>query len=98
MTIYPHNSPDGIIELVEKREYDKLLSLLESEKATRNAIIKKGVDMERAAKQEFQDAVKRMEEVTSEELDTIWMRAPGEIDDAFNAVRARLISAAKGES
>jgi len=96
MKTYPYHTPDGIIELVEKREYDLLAlalhdmqSLLESEKSTRNHII------------DLQDVVKRMEEVSSDDLDEIWFGKTGSdfnFDEAMEAVRTRLISAAKGES
>jgi hypothetical protein len=98
MKTYPYQTPEGIIELVEKREYDKLQNLLKSEKSTRNAIIKKGVEMEQAAKQELQDAVKRMESIPVEELDKIWDTTGDCALDGIEGVRARLISAAKGES
>jgi len=82
-----------------RQELDEMKSLLESEKSTRNAIIKKGVEMEQAAKQEIQDAVKRMEEVPVEELTkTFW--GPGQATVSSwgcDRVRARLIQAAKGE-
>ena len=46
----------------------------------------------------LQDAVKRMEAVPVQELDKIWDDAPGGSPlVAIDAVRARLIQAAKGE-
>ena len=36
MKTYPYNTPDGIIELVEKREYDELLKLVHDHIATIN--------------------------------------------------------------
>ena len=52
-----------------------------------------------AAKQELQEAVTRMEAVPVQELDKIWDDAPGgSALVGFEAVRARLIQAAKGES
>ncbi len=102
MKTYPYQTPDGIIELVEKREYNLIAlalhdmqNLLESEKSTRNRMIKKCAELER----ELQDAVKRMETVPVQELDKIWDNAPGGSPlVAIDAVRARLIQAAKGEA
>lgn len=36
MKTYPYQTPDGIIELVEKREYDELLKLRAEDIATIN--------------------------------------------------------------
>jgi DNA repair exonuclease SbcCD ATPase subunit len=47
MKIYPYQDGDQLIELVEKCEYDDLFDRLESEKLTRNHIIKRGVELER---------------------------------------------------
>jgi len=47
MKIYPYQDGNRLIELVEKREYDDLLDRLESEKSTRNHMIKRGVEIER---------------------------------------------------
>jgi hypothetical protein len=48
MKTYPYHTPEGIIELVDKRELDQLLEELSSEKSTRNTIIAKGVKIEQA--------------------------------------------------
>lgn len=48
MKTYLQMDGDQLVELVEKREYDELLNLLESEKSTRNAIIQKGMETEHA--------------------------------------------------
>lgn len=51
-----------------------------------------------AAKRELQDAVKRMEAISREELWRIYSEFDSPmVYDCINAVRARLISAAKGE-
>lgn len=34
MKIYPYQTPEGVIELIEKREYDKLLELDETRRQT----------------------------------------------------------------
>jgi len=47
MKIYPYQDGDRLIELVEKRKYNDLLDRLESEKSTRNHMIKRGVELER---------------------------------------------------
>ena len=47
MKTYPYQDGDRLIELVEKRDYNDLLNRLESEKSTRNHVIKRGVEMER---------------------------------------------------
>ena len=75
----------------------ELKDALKSEKSTRNHMIKRGVELER----KIQDALKRMEQVTSHDL-KIAFRKGGAICglecDAIEAVRVRLIQAAKGES
>jgi ATP-dependent protease HslVU (ClpYQ) peptidase subunit len=90
MKVYPYNTPDGIIELVDKRELDELAGQV----ADFGALVDK---LER----ELQDAVKRMEQVTIHDL-KITFRKGGAICglqcDAIEAVRARLIQAAKGEA
>jgi hypothetical protein len=212
MKTYPYQTPEGIIELVEQREYDEAIELLreirdnevnpqdeadrflrdhqpsellkarqeldemkrllESEKSTRNAIIAKGVKIEQANAELIErlaeareshlhasardvqtiqrqnvllerlanelhglanmpehdqddahrlrhiagkalsayessnlepvanpidEAIKRMEAVPVEELDWIWDNTGETAFDGFEAVRARLIQAAKGE-
>jgi len=55
-------------------------------------------ELKQAAKQELQEAVTRMEAVPVQELDKIWDDAPGgSALVGFEAVRTRLIQAAKGE-
>ena len=59
---------DQLIELVEKRELGDLISLLASEKSTRNVIIQKGVKLERelnAAKAEIEAMRAAIEEADS---------------------------------
>jgi hypothetical protein len=58
MKIYPYQTPEGIIELVEKREYDKL-SLLAHELATLRAEDMATIN---DLRKQLQDAVKRMED------------------------------------
>jgi hypothetical protein len=93
MKVYPYNTTDEIIELVEKRELDEMTFLahdLASQVSDFGALVDK---LER----ELRDAVKRMEEVPVQELDRIW-DATGECAlDGLEGVRARLIQAAKGE-
>jgi len=134
MKTYPYQDGDRLIDLVEKREYDDLLDRLESEKSTRNHIIKRGVEMERELNDarnqlyrickegfgnddtigleptddyilrklnDLKTAVQRMEQVTIHDL-KITFRKGGAICglecDAIEAVRNRLIQAAKGEA
>jgi len=55
-------------------------------------------ELEKSAKRELQEAVTRMEAVPVQELDKIWDDAPGgSALVGFEAVRTRLIQAAKGE-
>ena len=95
MKTYPYQDGDQLIELVEKREYDGM-ELLAHELATLRAEDMATIN---DLRKELQDAVKRMEAVPVQELDKIWDDAPGgSALVAFDAVRARLIQAAKGES
>jgi hypothetical protein len=92
MKTYPYMDGDQLIELVEQREYDEILKLA-LQLANRRA-----GELEQAAKQELQEAVTRMEAVPVQELYKIWDDAPGgSALDGFEAVRARLIQAVKGE-
>ena len=93
MKIYPYQTPEGIIELVEKREYDGL-SLLAHELATLRAEDMATIN---DLRKQLQDAVKRMEEVPVKELDYNWDNTGESALDGFEAVRTRLIQAAKGE-
>jgi len=94
MRIFPYQNGDQLIELVEKREYDTitllahdLANLRAEDMATINDLRK-----------ELQAAVKRMEAIPVQELDRIWDDAPGGSPlVAIDAVRDRLIQAAKGE-
>ena len=47
MKIFPYQDGDQLIELVEKRELDDLISLLASEKSARNYLIIRGADLKR---------------------------------------------------
>ncbi len=91
MKTYPYHTPEGIIELVEQREYDETLKLA-LQLANRRA-----GELEQAAKQELQEAVTRMEAIPVTELDWIWDNTGETALDGFEAVRARLIQAVKGE-
>lgn len=93
MKIYPYQTPEGIIELVEKQEYDGL-SLLAHELATLRAEDMATIN---DLRKQLQDAVKRMEEVPVKELDYNWDNTGESALDGFEAVRTRLIQAAKGE-
>lgn len=95
MKTYPYNTPDGIIKLVEKREYDGM-ELLAHELATLRA---EDLATINELRKELQDAVKRMEAVSQTELQRVWANAHRtRLAPCIDAVRARLISAAKGES
>ena len=94
MKTYPYHTPDGIIELVEKREYDGM-ELLAHELATLRA---EGMATINELRKELQDAVKRMEAVPVKELDWIWDNTGETALDGFEAVRTRLILAAKGKA
>ena len=91
--IYPYQTPEGIIELVEKQEYDGL-SLLAHELATLRAEDMATIN---DLRKQLQDAVKLMEEVPVKELDYNWDNTGESALDGFEAVRTRLIQAAKGE-
>lgn len=54
MRVFPYQDGDQLIELVEKLEYDAVVlalhdmtNLLDSEKSTRNHLIKRGAELER---------------------------------------------------
>lgn len=135
MKTYPYNTPEDIIELVEKREYDgmellahELATLRAEDLATINDLFKSLCEAEELireirdnevnpqdeagkflrdhqpselskARQELQDAVKRMEAVSQTELQRVWANGHRtRLAPCIDAVRARLISAAKGES
>ena len=85
MKTYPYNSPGGIIELIEKREYDAVILALH--------------DAHNKIDQQLQDAVNRMEAVSGNDLYKVYLNYPSvNYSTCMDAVRARLISAAKGES
>jgi len=91
MKTYPYQTPDGIIELVEKREYDGM-ELLAHELATLRA---EDLVTINELRKELQEVVKRMESVSAQELNILlWNNAFHGIE----AVRTRLIQAAKGGS
>lgn len=96
MKTYPYQTPEGIIELVEKREYDKL-SLLTHELATLRAEDMATIN---DLRKQLQDAVTRMESVPIHDLKVAFREAGTKYNfqcDAIEAVRTRLIQAAKGE-
>jgi len=93
MKIYLQMDGDQLVEYVEKREYDGL-SLLAHELATLRAEDMATIN---DLRKQLQDAVKRMEEVPVKELDYIWDNTGESALDGFEAVRGRLIQAAKGE-
>jgi hypothetical protein len=87
---YPYQDGDKLIELVEKREYDGM-ELLAHELATLRAEDMATIN---DLRKELQDAVKRMEAVS---IDDLW-DCFDQHNQSLIFVRARLISAAKGES
>jgi hypothetical protein len=95
MKTYPYQTPEGIIELVEKREYDGM-ELLAHELATLRAEDMATIN---DLRKELQDAVNRMKAVSQTELQRVWSNAHRtRLAPCIEAVRARLIQAAKGES
>lgn len=136
MKTYPYTTPESIIELVEKAQYDADVSQYSAERehnamqalmwqsvAESLASAAQGHDTTAIEYREWQhrmrealdayesaksgnppdplaEAVKRMEAVPKDEILEIWMtrtRLEWTFDDAMENVRARLISAAKGE-
>jgi len=94
MKIYPHHTPNGIINLVEKREYDSI-SLLAHDLAT---------ELERLNKA-FAHLSTRLLNIAFDPSDPMHFAEDvanhvDDLRDEINAqnVRARLISVAKGES
>jgi hypothetical protein len=88
MKTYLQMDGDKLVEYVEKREYD----LLAQERADFGVLVDK---LER----ELQDAVKRMEAVTQEELVSAYWGGNVATNSVVGANRIRdlLIQAAKGE-
>jgi len=84
MKTYLQMDGDKLVEYVEKREYDKLALALH--------------DAHNRLEQQLQDAVTRMEAVPVLELNKLHFDAMdyGNFND-IEAVRTRLIQAAKGE-
>lgn len=93
MRVFLYQDGDQLIELVEKRELGDLISLLASEKSTRNHIIQKSVELER----ELNAAIKTLEMVWPflKEDDGYGANAPA-YQAAINAVKA-VITKMKGE-
>ncbi len=96
MKVYPYHTPDGIIELVEKRELDSMTFLahdLASQVADFGVLVDK---LER----EIKDTVKRMEAVTQEELVSAYWGGNVATNSVVGANRIRdlLIKAAKGKA
>lgn len=97
MKTYLQKDGDGdkLIELVEKREYDGL-SLLAHELASLRAEDMATIN---DLRRQLQGTVKRMESVSNHEIWTAYKDHPAIwAAEALEAVRARLIQAAKGES
>ncbi len=94
MKIYLQMDGDQLVEYVEKREYDAI-SLLAHELATLRAEDMATIN---DLRKQLQDVVKRMEDVSSHEIWTVYKDHPAIwAAEALEAVRTRLIQAAKGE-
>ena len=88
MKTYLQMDGDRLVEYVEKREYD----LLAQERADLGALVDK-------FERELQNVMTRMEEVTLEELVSVYWNESIAVHTLIGAkrIRDRLIQAAKGE-
>lgn len=100
MKIYLYQDGDQLIELVEKAEYDLLRfapNYLQSELRAANAILTDTQAELNAVKQELQNVVTRMEDVSIHKLEDLFLEHATDWIQGLENVRARLIKAAKGE-
>lgn len=100
MRVFPYQDGDQLIELVEKAEYDLLRfapNYLQSELRAANAILTDTQAELNAVKQELQNVVTRMEDVSIHKLEDLFLEHATDWIQGLENVRARLIKAAKGE-